>query len=257
MAVSVTFGGTPGTSVTVNSDTSLTVTTPGGAAGPVDVTVTTAGGSDTLDDGFTYADPAPTLTAVAPTTLPRYARETATFTGTNLDRVVAGDYLLGSAQMTGTPSTINGPFTLDLDSPTQGTVLVEMPITGGRDYYIWPAGWTGGPPSGAISGPVTIGIFAYDPMYTLTSLDPATGPVGTLVTVTGTNFRTDLTRWTVSVDPSGSAWTGPATVISPTELTFEIPAGVTAGTWDVSINYTDVAASWVDAPVMTGALTVT
>jgi len=156
MAVSVTFGGTPGTSVTVNSDTSLTVTTPGGAAGPVDVTVTTAGGSDTLDDGFTYADPAPTLTAVAPSSLPRYAREVLTFTGTGLDQVGtdAGDYLLGTSFMTGTPSTLNGPFTLDLDSPTQGTVLVEMPITGTVQFYIWPPGSTGGPPSGAISGPV-------------------------------------------------------------------------------------------------------
>ena len=54
MAVSVTVGGTAATGITVVSDTEITATTPPGTAGAVDVVVTTAGGSDTLDDGFTY-----------------------------------------------------------------------------------------------------------------------------------------------------------------------------------------------------------
>ncbi len=53
MAVSVKFGDTAATDVTVVSDTEVTVTTPAGT-GTVDVVVTTSGGSDTLADGFTY-----------------------------------------------------------------------------------------------------------------------------------------------------------------------------------------------------------
>lgn len=54
MAVTVTVGGTAATAVTVVSDTEITATTPAGSEGAADVVVTTAGGSDTLADGFTY-----------------------------------------------------------------------------------------------------------------------------------------------------------------------------------------------------------
>jgi len=52
----VKFGATPGTSVTVISDTQLTVVSPAGTAGPVDVTVTTASGTSatSVNDRFTY-----------------------------------------------------------------------------------------------------------------------------------------------------------------------------------------------------------
>lgn len=49
----VTFDGAPA-SFSVLSDGQLTAVTPAGAAGEVDVVVTTTGGSATLTDGFTY-----------------------------------------------------------------------------------------------------------------------------------------------------------------------------------------------------------
>jgi hypothetical protein len=52
-ATSVTFGGTPASFVVI-SDTELSAVTPAGAAGAVDVVVTTTGGSATLTGGFTY-----------------------------------------------------------------------------------------------------------------------------------------------------------------------------------------------------------
>ncbi|MGY5129361.1 IPT/TIG domain-containing protein, partial [Streptomyces nigrescens] len=52
---SVTFGNNPATAVTVNpAGTQITATTPAGTPGPVTVTVTTAGGSASLVNGFTY-----------------------------------------------------------------------------------------------------------------------------------------------------------------------------------------------------------
>jgi len=52
-ATLVTFGGNAG-AITANTSTSITVTTPAHAAGAVDVTVTTAGGSVTSAGGYTY-----------------------------------------------------------------------------------------------------------------------------------------------------------------------------------------------------------
>jgi hypothetical protein len=63
---SVTIGGTliPAAAVTVNSATSLTFTTPAHTAGNVPVFVTTAGGlSSDIPGGFTYGNPALTVTA--------------------------------------------------------------------------------------------------------------------------------------------------------------------------------------------------
>jgi hypothetical protein len=54
----VTFGGTPGTSVTVVNSTTITVTTPAHAAGIVDVVVTVPGpATATLTGGFMYQAP--------------------------------------------------------------------------------------------------------------------------------------------------------------------------------------------------------
>ena len=51
----VTFGNTAATSFTVDSDTQITATAPAEAAGTVDITVTTAGGTSatTVNDQFT------------------------------------------------------------------------------------------------------------------------------------------------------------------------------------------------------------
>lgn len=63
-ASSVTFGGTAGT-ITGTSSTTVSVTTPAHAAGPVDIEVTTPGGTDTLAGAFTFVTP-PSPPAPAP-----------------------------------------------------------------------------------------------------------------------------------------------------------------------------------------------
>ncbi|MEU1850426.1 IPT/TIG domain-containing protein [Streptomyces sp. NPDC019990] len=82
-ATSVSFGGVTATP-TVNSDSSLSVTVPAGAAaGPVAVSVTTAGGTN---NGltYTYVD-APTITSLTPTSGPTSGGTAVTITGTGLD----------------------------------------------------------------------------------------------------------------------------------------------------------------------------
>lgn len=53
-ATAATFGGTAGTGLTVNSDTSITITTAAHAAGLVDVAITTPEGTITFPSAFTY-----------------------------------------------------------------------------------------------------------------------------------------------------------------------------------------------------------
>ena len=64
MHLHLTFGGQAATIDTI-SDGQLTVTAPAGAAGAVDVVVTTPGGSVTSTGGFTYIPP-PTISNISP-----------------------------------------------------------------------------------------------------------------------------------------------------------------------------------------------
>ncbi|MFJ9668827.1 IPT/TIG domain-containing protein [Streptomyces sp. NPDC101219] len=82
-ATSVSFGGVTA-NPTVNSDSSLSVTVPPGAvAGPVGVSVTTAGGTN---NGLTYTYVgSPTIGTVTPTSGPASGGTAVTITGTNLD----------------------------------------------------------------------------------------------------------------------------------------------------------------------------
>jgi hypothetical protein len=50
----VNFGATPGTAFTVVNDSQITVTTPAGSAGAVNVTVVCPAGNATLASGYSY-----------------------------------------------------------------------------------------------------------------------------------------------------------------------------------------------------------
>jgi hypothetical protein len=81
-ATAVNFGASPAT-FTVNSNTSITATSPNGT-GVVDVTVTTPGGTSqaVIGDHFTYMSSIPVVTSIAPTSGPPTGGTTVTITGT-------------------------------------------------------------------------------------------------------------------------------------------------------------------------------
>jgi hypothetical protein len=89
----VTFGGKPATSVTNVSATQVKATAPAGAAGKVDVVVTTAVGSsaNTSADDYTYSAPstgnAPTVTKLAPKVGLAYFGGVTTISGANFKNV--------------------------------------------------------------------------------------------------------------------------------------------------------------------------
>ena len=92
-ASEVDFGGVPA-SFAANADGSITAVSPAGAAGAVDVTVITDGGASapTAADQFTYADPAPVVTGVSPSSGSVAGGTAVTITGTDLSGASEVDF---------------------------------------------------------------------------------------------------------------------------------------------------------------------
>ena len=213
----VAFGSTAATSVTVNSATSITATSPAGS-GTVDVTVTGAGGTSATSsaDQFTYATaPAPTVSNVNPATGPASGGTSVTVTGTNF---ASGDTVaFGSNAATGV--TVNSATSITATSPA-GSGTVDVTVTG-----------AGGTSATSSADQFT---YATAPIPTVSAVSPVFGPVagGTVVTVTGTNFAAGDT-----VSFGSTAATG-VTVNSATSITATAPAcnaQNVGGTIDVTV----------------------
>lgn len=153
----VSFGGVAATSFTVVDDNTITAVVAGGASGVV--TVTAPHGSNSLD-GFTYV-PAPIITSFTPTT--GVTGQTVTITGDNFLGVTA-------ASFGGVPAA---SFVV-VDATTIKAVVG--------------AGAAGNIVVTTIGGTATIGGFNYIPPPDVISFTPATGTIGTTVTITGINF---------------------------------------------------------------------
>ncbi|WP_432014550.1 IPT/TIG domain-containing protein [Streptomyces cucumeris] len=157
----------PGTNVVVLTPTTLTVTTPAGAAGPANVTVTTPGGSGTLPAGYLYLA-VPTITGVSPSSGPLLGGQTVTITG--------------SGFAAGTTTVLFGlvpGLSVTVVSPTQLTV-VTPPGVGTVDVTVTTLGGTATLP----------GAYTYAVSPTVLAVVPPAGPTtgGQTVTVTGTGF---------------------------------------------------------------------
>ena len=116
-ATAVSFGGTPATSYTVDSDTQITAVTPPHAAGEVVISVSNSMGTSTENITYTYIDtPAPVITAVTPTSVGTAGLSEIQVTGSNFD------HLYGI--------TINGNPVLEMGQRDQNTISVivtELP----------------------------------------------------------------------------------------------------------------------------------
>ena len=203
----VTFDGVAATGVTVVDATTLTALTPGHAAGAVDVSVTTVGGSGTLDDGFTYVAP-PTLASVNPADGPAAGGTTVTITGTGLT---------GTTDVTfdGVPAT--GVLVVD-DSTVTATTPAH--VAGLVDVSVTTAGVTD----------TLVNAFTYVAAPTLASVGPTSGPAagGTTVTLTGTGL-TGTTDVTFDGVPATDV-----VVVDDSTVTVTTPAHA-AGTVDVVV----------------------
>ncbi|PFG75322.1 Calx-beta domain-containing protein [Tepidiforma thermophila] len=211
-ATSVTFGGTPCTSFTVVSATQITCVTPPKPAGVVEVVVTTPVGSNvttgTAND-YLYTS-GPTVLSLTPSEGACNGATVVTVTGTGFT----------PSGMTVTFGTVQAVFTyissttLVAVAPVQGAGVVDVRVT-------TPAGTS---PNTAADDFTCTGT----PIPTVTGLNPTSGPIGTTVTITGTNFV-----GVTSVTFGGVSAT--FTVVSSTQITATVPAGTPSGVVDVRV----------------------
>ena len=211
-ASSVKFGSVAATGVAVNSDTSVTATAPAGQAGVVDVTVTAPGGTSAVNgnDLYTYTPPpTPTVTNVSPVSGPTTGGTSVTITGTALTG--ASSVKFGSVAATGV--TVNSDTSVTATAPAgqAGAVDVTVITPGGTSTVNANDLYTYTPP----------------PTPTVIIVAPNSGPAGTSVAVSGTNFS-----GVTEVD-FGAGNKASFTVNNSTTLTAAAPPGT--GTVDVTV----------------------
>ena len=140
----------------------------------------------------------PTITSFTPTTGPIGA--VVTITGTNLTNVT---YVKFNGTVSNAAVMISAT-TLKASVPSGATTGTISVITSGGSA-------------------TSTAKFTVIPSPAITSFTPASGPVGTKVTITGTNLT-----GTTGVKVNGTAATS-VTVVSPTTVTFIVAAGTTTG----------------------------
>ena len=166
------FGGTAGTSVTCASTVSCAATSPAEAAGIVDLTVTTSGGTSATSsaDKFTFGV-TPVVTGVSPNAGPLGGGTVVTVTGTGFV-VGASTALFGVTA--GTSVTCGSTTSCTVASPVEVAGQVDLTVT-------------------TISGTsATSGAdkFTYRVAPVITGISPSAGPLAgnTVVTITGTGL---------------------------------------------------------------------
>src|SRR5579883_652221 len=211
-ATAVSFGATPAASFTVNSGTQITATSPAGAVGATDVTVTTpvATSATSAADQFTYGNP-PTFLTVNPNKGSSAGGLSVTITGTNF---VVGNTAVTIGGNAATTVVVAGAGSLTCNTPTGVAGQVDVVVT---------------TPFGSATGS---NAFTYGNPPTFQSVSPATGSDlgGTAITITGTGFLAGATGATIG----GNAVTS-FVVQNDTTITGVTPAG-TDGSQPLVVN---------------------
>ena len=197
-ASSVTFGGVAGT-VTANTGTAITVTTPAVAPGAQNVVITTpGGGSVTSASGFTFVGQ-PLISGISPNAGPTTGGLAVTITGANL----------------GTATTVSfggNPGTITSNSATSITVTPPTGVSGTVNVTVDTHGGVGTVTSNSA--------YTYVTPPTLTSISPTSGDAGTVITLIGTNLN-PTTAVTVGAQSASFI------VISDTEVQVTAPGSLT------------------------------
>ncbi|MBV8194741.1 MAG: IPT/TIG domain-containing protein, partial [Candidatus Dormibacteraeota bacterium] len=213
----VSFGGVPASSVTIESATSIAATSPADSAGAVDIVVSAFQGvsATTSADQFAYESP-PTLTSVAPNSGSKYGGTSVTISGANFTSGTSVSFGGLYAQVTVESST-----TLLATSPDYYDAYYWY-------YYSYPrtVGISVTTPGGSTAASSS-DQFTFENPPAVWSVSPDAGAAGTSVTLTGYGFTTGA-----SVRFGGTAATN-VVVSSSSSLTASAPAG--SGTQSVTV----------------------
>jgi prepilin-type processing-associated H-X9-DG protein len=209
-ATVVLFGTTPAAAFTVNSDTSITATSPPGPAGPVDIIVTTPAVGSPAQGGGTSATSSADKFVFLPPTISNVSPNTVDIGG-------------------GTPVTITGQYFTGINTNALSSVTFAgvnaASITFVSDTQLTAVTAPGTAGVGSVQVTVQSSTGSYSPFTyggdKVTSISPATGPItgGTPVTITGVGFTsatgvlfgsTPATMYTINSDTSITAVSPPA-----------------------------------------------
>lgn len=229
----VRFGPNFGTNVIVNSTSVLTVRTPPGPSGPVDVVLLNPDNETaTLVGGFTYVGPVPvnpTITSVTPNNGPQSGGTPIVITGTGFQPGALVTFCGQAVPVSAlTATTINittvpcppGPVTITVTNPDGGTATATSIFTSNATSV--PTVTAIAPSSGSPGGgtPVVVSGTQFQPGATVViGCGPATG-----VNVVNANSIQAVTP----ACPAGS--TGDVRVTNPDGGTATLPGGFTFGT---------------------------
>jgi len=203
-ATAVAFNGAAAT-FTVVSAAQITTTVPASATtGKISVTTPTGSVISAASFSVTAPTPPPIVSSFSPSS--GQPGTVVTITGSNLTGAT-------SAKFNGTSASFA------VNSVTQITATVPAGATTGKVSVTTPAGTA----SSAANFTVTIP----PATPTISNFTPATGQVGTSVTINGTNFQ-----GAIAVTFNGTAAT--FTVASATQITTTVPAGTTTGAISVT-----------------------
>jgi hypothetical protein len=168
-ATAVKFGAARATIVN-DTDGQIVARSPAGAAGAVDITVTTAGGTSPTSsaDKFTYG--APAITSVTPNAGPAAGGTIVTITGTDLTGASAVDF----GRVPASEFTVNSNTQIVATSPAGAPGTADVTVT----------------TAVGTSSTCSADKFTYIGAPTLASVSPNTGPLarGTQVLIKGTNL---------------------------------------------------------------------
>ena len=206
----VKLGGTSATGVNVVSGTSITATAPAHSAASVSVVVTnTDSQNGTLANSYSYTNPAPNVTSIAPHSGPAAGGTSVTITGTGF--LSGAAVSLGGTAATGVNVVSSTSITATTAAHAAGAVSVVVSNSDNQNSTLSNA-------------------YTYVAAPTVTGINPPTGPIGggNVATIVGTNFVSGAT-----VSFGGTAATG-VTVAGTTSVTATVPAHA-AGTVDVVV----------------------
>jgi hypothetical protein len=227
-ATTLTLNGVPVTSFTVVNSTTITFTVPSGASTGL-LAVTTPGGTATSATNFTVTVAAQLVVTQGGFPYPsngtayNFGNQTVSTTSAPATFILANP---GAAALTLTGVSTTGNFAVS------GTAPTTVPAGGTASVSVTFSPTTVGAQLGTlrlVSGLGTYvvnlsgtGVYA---VPTIGAISPASGPVGTVVTVTGTGFVSGGTTVTIN----GVTITGVTVGAGGTTLTFTIPTGATSG----------------------------
>jgi hypothetical protein len=205
----VKFGSSAAVPTTFVTGSKLTAVAPAGAAGTVQVAVTTPAGTSAATNADLYAYGAPAITGVSPDAGAAAGGNTVSILGTGF---VPGATVKFGSNASGTVTFVS-PTKLTAVAPAGAAGTVQVAVT-------TPAG---------TSAATNSDLYAYGAPG-ITSVNPTKGPTagGNTVTIVGSGFVPGATV------KFGAAAAGTVTFVSSGQLTAVVPAG-TAGTVDVSV----------------------